>query len=178
MDGETETDARTPRPRRAPSRAEIIPAETELRRRAVNSSRGMLLQPTREDLKRLEQAVEASTDKVITTIGAKLKALREASLRGPANQQAAISYLREIEAAAFEIKGLGGTFSFPLLTAIAKSLNAFVRGRDSVTAVQLKIISFHIDALYVVLFSRIRGQGGDTESALLHAFETAVARFK
>lgn len=72
---------------------------------------------------------------------------------------------------------MGGTFDFPLLTQVAKSLNDYVRSLKNVTKTHLDIITLHIDALYVILAQHITGQGGATEAQVLTALQQATKKF-
>jgi hypothetical protein len=161
-----------------PRKAQIIKATGELRRRAVNFQRGFSVEPTREEMAKLEEVVHRSTDKFIAAVGAKLK-----SLRAAVADQAAIAadsgrFLAQVRRDSLDVKGFGGTFNFPLLTQIGKSLNDFVEDIDQPEPVQLKIVGLHVDALYVILAGRVTGQGGKLEAEVMKSFGVATRKFK
>lgn len=88
------------------------------------------------------------------------------------------TFLRSLRTSSLDIKGLGGMFGFPLLTAFAKSLNDFVTPLRDASNTQMAVIHTHIDAMYVVLMQRITGTGGKVEGQVLDAFKTATKKFK
>ncbi|MCR9256929.1 MAG: transcriptional regulator [Alphaproteobacteria bacterium] len=157
-------------------KAQIIPPQTDLKRRAVNSKVGFAINPTPEDLKKIEAVVHKSTDKFITQAADKLKRLREGYRAATPNKSLRPAFLKQVREESLSIKGLGGMFNFPLMTAIAKSLNDFTQGRSDVDDKQMSLVSLHIDALYVVLAQRIEGEGSMQESQVLDAFQEAVAK--
>src|SRR3546814_2707206 len=75
---------------------------------------------------------------------------------------------------AFDIKGMGGLFGYPLLTALGKSLNDFIGTLTMPSEASFEIISIHIDALYVLLAQHVTGQGGEVERVLISTLAPAV----
>lgn len=149
----------------------------DLRRKAVNFSKGFRLKLEPEELRRLEAVVEGAADAMSKEAADKLRLLR-AALDDVAHGNRADQGMRMIRTLSLDIKGMGGMFKYPLLTAFAKSLNDFTKGIDQPSPVQLDIIAAQIDALYVVLARRIQGGGGRTERALLDALRQATMRHK
>ncbi|MFN3460488.1 MAG: transcriptional regulator [Oceanibaculum sp.] len=158
------------------AKAQIIPPSMELRRRAVNSKKGFSINPQPEELKKIETVVHQSSDKFIASVAAALRALREALASAEKDPARWEGLMVDIRRHAFDIKGLGGTFDYPLLTEIARSLHAVAGRMGDANPRQMAIIRCHIDALYVVLAQRIQGSGGKLESELLEAFRLAVAK--
>lgn len=158
------------------AKAQIIPPSMELRRRAVNSKKGFSINPQPEDLKKIEKVVHQSSDKFIASVAAALRALREALADAEKDPARWEGLMVDIRRNAFDIKGLGGTFDYPLLTEIARSLHAVAGRMGDASPKQMAIIRCHIDALYVVLAQRIQGSGGKVEQELLEAFRLAVAQ--
>jgi len=158
-------------------KAQIIPPQTDLKRRAVNSKVGFALNPTPEDLKKIEAVVHKSTDKFIAQAADMLKRLREGYRAAEGNKKLRPAFLKQVREDSLSIKGLGGMFNFPLMTAIGKSLNDFCDGKGDMDDRQMRIVSLHVDALYVILARRIEGEGSDQEGQVLQAFREAVAKF-
>jgi len=159
-------------------KVQIIQAPTDLRKRAVNfkTGFGVILSP--QETQKLQLVVEKSSDEFTRKIGEKLKALRE-ELAGLDDGEAPTKAMVErIVGDALEIKGLGGTFKFPLLTQIAKSLHDYATQIAEPNAWNTVIVSHHIDALYVVLAQRITGLGGRIEAELLKALRAASTKFR
>jgi hypothetical protein len=159
------------------SKVQIIQPTGELRRRAVNYKKGFSVELTSSEMIQLEKVVHASKDKFVTAVGERLKSLREAARAVADDAMSIPGFLKKAEKDSLDIKGLGGTFDFPLLTQVAKSLNDYVRGLKNVTKVHLEIIALHVDALYVILAQHITGQGGATEAEVLSALLQATRKF-
>ena len=159
------------------SKAQIIQPTGELRKRAVNYKKGFSVKLTSTELVQLEKVVHNSKDKFVTAVGEKLKSLREAARSIDDDRTSIPGFLKTAEKDSLDIKGLGGTFDFPLLTQVAKSLNDYIRGLKNVTKVQIEIIRLHVDALYVILGWHITGAGGTTEAEVLAALLQATRKF-
>ncbi len=159
-------------------KVQIIQPSTDLRKRAVNfkTGFGVILSP--QETQKLQAVVEKSSDEFTRKIGERLKALREEMAKFDDGEAPPMSLIDRIAADALEIKGLGGTFKFPLLTQIAKSLHDYVAQIREPNAWNTVIVGHHIDALYVVLAQRITGLGGRIEAELLKALRAASTKFK
>jgi hypothetical protein len=159
------------------SRVQIIQPTGELRKRAVNYKKGFSVELTSSEMIKLEEIVHKSKDKFVTEVGERLKRLRESARAVEDDALSIPSFLKAAAKESFDIKGLGGTFDFPLLTQVAKSLNDYVRGLRNIGKVQVDIIVLHVDALYVILAQHITGQGGATEAEVLSALLQATRKF-
>jgi chemotaxis protein histidine kinase CheA len=156
----------------------FMPPAQELRRKAVNFKKGFRLKLEPEEIKKLEAVVEKATDQFTVEVADKLRSLRVA-LNDVANSQiGADQAMQAIRSISLEIKGMGGMFKYPLLTAFAKSLNDFTKEMGVPTPIQLDIIAAQIDALYVVMANRIQGSGSKIEMELLRALEEAARKYK
>ncbi|HEX6958713.1 MAG TPA: hypothetical protein VF194_12070 [Ferrovibrio sp.] len=156
----------------------FTPPPQDLRRRAVNFTKGFRLKLAPEELRKLEEVVERASDALSQDVAGKLRLLRAALEDVAAADTRADTAMRALRTLSLEIKGMGGMFKYPLLTAFAKSLNDFVKTIDQPTPIQLDIIAAQIDALYVVLARQIQGDGGRTERELLQALRQATAKYK
>lgn len=162
----------------AKPKVQIIQPSMDLRKRAVNfkTGFGVILAP--DEAFKLETVVEKSSDTFAKQVAAKLKVLRE-SLAGLSDETAPhLALIQRVAADALEIKGLGGTFKFPLLTQIAKSLHDYAAQIKEPNVWHGVIFAHHIDALYVVLAQRITGLGGKVEADLLKALRQASTKYK
>jgi hypothetical protein len=156
----------------------FMPPAQELRRKAVNFKKGFRLKLEPEEIRKLEAVVEKATDQFTVEVADKLRGLRVA-LNDVANSQiGADQAMQAIRSMSLEIKGMGGMFKYPLLTAFAKSLNDFTKDMGVPTPIQLDIIAAQIDALYVVMGNRIQGSGSKIEMQLLSALEEAARKFR
>jgi len=74
-------------------------------------------------------------------------------------------------AIAHEIRGEGGTFGFPLATAIASNLCAVLEDQDHVDKPLREVIRVHIDSLKLVVSQPIKGDGGAQGAELLDGLQ-------
>lgn len=159
-------------------RAQIIPPRPDLKRKAVNFSKGFDLKLAPNVVKQLEKVVHDSRDKFTGDIAQRLETMRtalDADANVPENHPMLI---RLISDGSREIKGAGGTVGFDLLTHIGKSLNDLVTDLETLSKRHVDICGLHIDAMYVVLANRITGSGGEIEAELVNAFNEAREKFK
>jgi hypothetical protein len=160
------------------ARPRRISAPQELKRKAVNPNKGVDIRLSDEQIAELDAVIQKSADTFIQQAGEQLRGLRTAFREAEIDMTARKSFARTAYDTSFEIKGLGGMFDLPLMTAIAKSLNDFLDGLETPDDRQMAIIGHHLDALYAVLANLIKGQGGEVERDLLDAFQQATERFK
>ncbi|MEQ8586814.1 MAG: transcriptional regulator [Thalassobaculaceae bacterium] len=159
-------------------RAQIIPPRADLRRKAVNYSKGFDLKLSPAMVQKLEQVVHKARDTFTADIADRLVAMRTALRDVGDDPEAERQVLSLVYDHSLEIKGAGGTIGYDLLTAIGKSLNDFVTGMTELDRRRTDVIDLHIDALYVVLANRITGRGGPTEAAVLKAFSAVRTKFR
>lgn len=162
----------------AKPKVQIIQPSMDLRKRAVNFKTGFGVILTPDEAVKLEAVVEKSSDNFAKQVAAKLKVLRE-SLAALSDETAPhMALIERVASDALEIKGLGGTFKFPLLTQIAKSLHDYAAQIKDPNVWHGVIFAHHIDALYVVLAQRITGLGGKVEAELLKALRQASTKYR
>ncbi|MFN8701410.1 MAG: transcriptional regulator [Rhodospirillales bacterium] len=162
----------------ASPKVQIIQPSGDLRKRAVNFKTGFGVVLSAGETQKLQNVVEKSSEKFVRDIGATLRKLREDLAALPEGEVLTRDMLARVGNDAIDIKGLGGTFRFPLLTQITKSLHDYVLQIKTPSAWNAVIVGHHIDALYVVLAQRITGFGGQIESELLAALRAASAKYK
>lgn len=77
----------------------------------------------------------------------------------------------------WDMKGLGGTFGYPLVTTITHYLSNYLEHcLDKGTQVSSAVVSPHIDALYVVLSQKVSGDGGAIGRELVAGLEKVVLK--
>jgi hypothetical protein len=159
-------------------RAQIIPPRPDLRRKAVNQTKGFDFKLPPAMVQKLEAVVHKAKDSFTEDIAARLVSMRKA-LRDPIEtQEDQRRVISLIYTNSREIKGAGGTIGYDLLTGIGKALNDFAGSLTELDRRRVEVIDLHIDAMYVVLADRITGTGGPTEAALLKAFSIVREKFK
>lgn len=65
------------------------------------------------------------------------------------------------------IKGMGASFNFDLMTAVGTELCAYLKARDSSELVSKRVLESHIRTFEVVLQHKITGPGGEQGDALM-----------
>lgn len=154
----------------------LIKAPQDLRQRAVNFHTGLDLTLTDDVRTRIEGVIAESADEFSTEVLEKLKEMRKQVKTAEGDQLSRIFIMSTIAELAFDIKGMGGTFGYPLLSHLAKSLKDFIEKLGLPNEAQLEVISIHVDAMYVVLAQGIHSQGGKPEKALLETLQAAVSK--
>lgn len=156
---------------------QIIPAQTDLKRKAVNFIKGFDINLSPEQLEDLEQVVQRSSETFVRDIGKDLMECRKLvinALRDKSKRPEAITAANDL---AYSVKALGGTFQYPLMTQIAKSMEIFVADRTTANEKQLLVIQLHIDSLYVILAGRVTGFGSTVEQATVAALTKLTERY-
>lgn len=97
--------------------------------------------------------------------------LRKTSLDDPQGVQAMLRIC-------WDMKGLGGTFGFPLVSEITHFLSNYLEHclNNQDARISSAVVQPHIDALYVVLSQKIAGDGGAIGRELVRGLETVVLK--
>ena len=99
----------------------------------------------------------------------------EALTNGTGNPSA---HIRNINQIAHELRGQGGVFDYPLITAFGKTLYEATNDiAAEITDNRLKLMEAHIDALRLVFSKQIKGNGGEVGLALMKDIERAVHKY-
>lgn len=160
------------------SKPRFIKAPQDLRQKAVNFSTGLDVTLTDEVRAKIDSVIAETADEFSTEI---LNNLREMRIQVKAAEDDPLSrifIMETISELAFDIKGMGGTFGYPLLSELAKSLKDFIAKMGIPNEAQLEVISIHIDAMYVVLAQGINKPSPKMEKELLENLRVAVDRVK
>ena len=81
---------------------------------------------------------------------------------------------RDLHRIAHDIKGMGGSFGFPLMTEFGTSLCLYLRDLPDGTPLIVELIDAHMEAMDLVLREGIKGDGGDRERSLVAALAKLV----
>jgi len=76
-----------------------------------------------------------------------------------------------------DLKGLGATYEFPLITRVAASLCALMGERDKRPSLPLPLIDAHIDAIRAIVRDDIRDPSHPVGNRLASALEASVADY-
>lgn len=80
----------------------------------------------------------------------------------------------EMHAIAHNIKGMGSSFGFPLMTRVGSTLCTYLRPRDDNRA-SVDIVSAHLKAMETILNNRILGEGGAEGEALICRLDEIIS---
>jgi len=82
--------------------------------------------------------------------------------------------VKALSAIAFELKGLGGLFGYPLVSRIGELILRVTKPDVGVTEDVLEVIELQVDALTLVIRERREGDGGESGQALVASLEAAM----
>jgi CheY-like chemotaxis protein len=100
--------------------------------------------------------------------------LASARTKPPAARRADFA---EINSISHELRGQGGVFGYPLVSAVAKSLFELTKDTLDRSDDCLKLVRDHIETLRIVLRDEVRGDGGSVGVEILKAMRLANAKF-
>ncbi|WP_341915310.1 hypothetical protein [Ferrovibrio terrae] len=163
---------------KADDKPKFIKASQALRQRAVNHHTGLELTLTDEVRGRIEQVIGESADAFSKDVLEKLREMRMQVKAAEDDSLSRIFILTTIAELAFDIKGMGGTFGYPLLSHLAKSLKDFITDLALPNEAQLEVISIHVDAMYVVLAQGIHGNSEKLQKDLLDNLGIAISKVR
>ncbi|MCC9622522.1 transcriptional regulator [Thalassospira sp. MA62] len=143
----------------------------------MNFTRGIDMNLSPTQLEELEQVVQHSSELFVRDIGKDLTECRKQVIAGLSDPTKRGLAVRESSDLAYAVKALGGTFEYPLMTQIAKSLENFVADRTTANEKQLMVMQLHIDSLYVILAGRVTGFGSSVEQATVAALTKIATRY-
>ena len=86
--------------------------------------------------------------------------------------------LRRILIAVHEVRGEAGTFGYPLLSEIARSLCELLPRIEQPTALQLEVLAAHIKAMRTIVAHKIKEDGGALGKEVVTGLVKAVRKLK
>ena len=72
--------------------------------------------------------------------------------------------------------GQGGSFGYPLMTAIGTQLCRFIESATTWDAAHIGVIKIHIDAMRLVIGNKMAGEGGPVGANLVAGLAAVVAK--
>lgn len=94
------------------------------------------------------------------------------------NHASNAKHMANINRISHELRGQGGIFDYPLITALGKSLYEATADPDKpLSQARLELIQAHVDAMRTVFKEKISGNGGEVGTALLLDIRAAVKRY-
>lgn len=86
--------------------------------------------------------------------------------------------LRRILIAAHEVRGEAGTYGYPLLSSVARSLCELLPRVEVPTQVQTEVIDAHIKAMRTIVAHKIMDDGGELGKEVVSSLIKAVRKLK
>jgi chemotaxis protein histidine kinase CheA len=138
-----------------------------------------LAQPvfSEEALARAEQALEAMSGSFGKWLDADIAKLQEARLRA-AEEAWPDPALDALWRAAHDLKGMGGTYGYPIVTQLAGSLCRLIETQAGKAAARAnpELIGAHVDALRAAVRDRIASEAHPIGRVLVQTLEAQVLR--
>ena len=85
-----------------------------------------------------------------------------------------VAQFKRIAKLAHDIEGQGGSFGYPLMSAIGESLGGCCRAMERCDETQLELIKAHVDAMKTVIGERLEGDGDAVGAKLIGLLRDAV----
>ncbi len=159
-------------------KAQIIPPRADLKRKAVNLTKGIDLTLPPELVTKLEQVVHRSRDKFVVDLTKRLTAIRRACDAVDQNAMAMPVFIAEVRVECLEIKGSGGTIGYQLVSEIGHLMDVFLREKEALSPVQMRVFRLAVDAVFVVLAQKITGGGAQLEQQVVQSLSVAVRKYR
>ena len=129
-----------------------------------------ILTRVREGVERLTQEFVAVARATLTDLDANLAEARTSN--GEDRRRA----LQRIFRDSHDLRGLGGTFDYPLITHIGSSLCDLIVRLDTATALHLEAVELHISAMKLVVAEGMTGDGGQRGQQLTASIQAMVGK--
>jgi hypothetical protein len=127
------------------------------------------------------QAALKETEKVVAQIGAAYPerlasdSARLKELSRLFRQSLTKESMEEVRFLAHDMKGQGGQFGYPLVTAICDSLQKYLQPIEAPGSRTAEVIDVHVDALLLVVSKKLTGEGGVAGDTLRASLAKIVA---
>ena len=106
-----------------------------------------------------------------------IEELVQAHHRAIEDMTSAPMHLETIHRIALELRGQGGIFGYPLMTAFGKSLYEATFEHTTMSPQLLDLVNAHIDLIKVVIHQKIKGDGGPMGKELMTSLAKANKKF-
>ena len=128
-------------------------------------------------LQQANEAILEMADEYLGWVGAdidRLESQYSMALKDPENRA---DHVNDLYLAAHEIKGQGGSFGYPLMTALGGHLCRYVETLDyKMNDSQLEVVKVCVDAMRLVIGERMEGDGGKMGEQLLKGLSAAIQK--
>lgn len=131
---------------------------------------------TSQMLKKAEDVVQQHAEKYIERAQEQVDALVEVVRQTQGATDDREQLFEKIFLQAHDIRGLGSTFGYTLVTNIAASLCNFVESADKDNDGVMEVLNAHVDALRGMIGNDVKGDGGPIGREILDGLMQAVAK--
>ncbi|MDD9927750.1 MAG: Hpt domain-containing protein [Rhodospirillaceae bacterium] len=131
---------------------------------------------TSQMLQKAEEVVQQHAEKYIERAQDQIDALVEVVQEAEAETGDKAALFEKIFLQAHDIRGLGSTFGYTLVTNIAASLCNFVEAVDNYDEDVMEVLNAHVDALRGMIGTDVKGDGGPIGREILDGLMQAVAK--
>ena len=85
--------------------------------------------------------------------------------------------VKSFRACIHELRGMGGTFEYDLVTAIGDQMYRIVHNCDAIDAGRIMALRVHLDAIKVVVSEELKGDGGERGREVLSGLLQVYKKF-
>ena len=129
-----------------------------------------------EVLAQAEQALQKMAEDYPDWVSPLVAKLREQHGRCVDTPEKRKEHFEAINHIAHDMKGQGGTFGYPLITAFSDSLYGFTTMKTGIEDNHVELVKSHIDAMNAVIKGRVSGDGGDVGAQLTESLNKAIEK--
>lgn len=150
---------------------QTIPPSNALRQRLGGSGRLGAIDPAA--IAKAEAALKSLSSNFTQWLADEIAKL-EASRQAVRTQGATVETMESLYLRAHDLKGLGTTYGYPLITRVASSLSRMIDDKDKRAAAPLELIDAHIDAIKAAVRDEIKSEDHPVGRVLVEELERRV----
>lgn len=128
-------------------------------------------------LERAEQVIANLSDDYLLWAQDDLKRLEETLRALKENPGGGKDKIHEIFQISHDMKGQGGSFNYPLMTAVGDRLCRLVEKWEKVGKREIEMIALHVDAMKLIIAQHMEGDGGAEGQKMLNGLTLMVNKF-
>jgi hypothetical protein len=152
-----------------------IQPPNNLRKKQIDA--GVALSVNLAVLVAADRGIAEAKGAFMLSVGDDLAKLSAHSDKALADKPGRARHVEALYIKASELKGLGGSFGYPLLTTIGGQLCRFIEvaGNDLSDA-QMGVVKLHVETMRLVIQQKMEGEGGPAGQKLLTGLSLAIKK--
>lgn len=156
------------------NKPQLIQPPTQIRDKVSVTDDGVDL----DALEQAEQLIAGMQDSYLEWVEDDLKRFGELYTAAAAEEgDKRRALVEDIFSVSHDVKGQGGSFDYPLMTAVGNSLCRFIEKLEGpVKQGHMAVIKVHIDTMRLIINQRMNGDGGKAGVNLLRGLDATVAK--